>query len=139
MSYKKLFVWAIILLISAIVFNFLLANPNTKKDFETKNLCSSLDSFFNMTPEEYNCRLSNCEQINEEPYVDVCDCEFTKTKIFRYCTTTIPTTFYIADADKLRSKVLTKNPQLVNSINTSYNPGINLVYSDSSIEPLTNE
>ena len=135
MSALKVFL-GIILVLALLVggINFLITNDGSDGDFEKQYTCSSLIAFFNITPEENNCPLSNCTKINEEPYVDVCDCDKTKTKVFRQCNVQLEVRNYIGDADKLRGEVLTNNPELRHKVNTTMNPGMQLIYSDGSTE-----
>ena len=133
MNSLKLFLGFIVIALA--VFAFIqIFNSNPEDDFEKKYTCSSIIALFNITQEERNCNLVNCTKLNDEPYVDVCNCGVTNTKIFRQCDVQMEVRNYIGDADKLRGDILTKHPEYIADINVSVNPGINLVYSDGSTE-----
>ena len=133
MSGFKLLMWFFIIILAVFVF-MKIVTYDPEDDFEKKYTCSSIIALFNITQEERNCNLVNCTKLNDEPYVDVCDCGVTNTKIFRQCDVQMEVRNYIGDADKLRGDILTKHPEYIADINVSVNPGINLVYSDGSTE-----
>ena len=132
--YIKSYFHGVIILIMIILVGATLIFPAPKSPWEEKWVCESKTAFFNITPEEWGCGLVNCSRLNEDPYVEMCDCTTTGTKVFRWCDYERRIRSYEGDADKLRGEILTNNQNLPIYINTQYNPGVKLQYSDDREE-----